>query len=78
MPVNPNEAPPGFVAVATSRLFVAACDGCAFKPLPHNACVKHKCMGLERDDGVSVIFVPCANNKPATANWLYDSEGTPI
>ena len=78
MPVNPNEAPPGFVAVATSRLFLAACDGCAFKTLPHDACVKHKCMGLERDDGFSVIFVPCANNKPATANFPHDDMGTPV
>lgn len=76
MPVNPNEAPPGFVAVAAGGL--AACDGCAFKPLPHNACAKHKCMGWERDDSFSVIFVPRANNKPATANWPHDDMGTPV
>ena len=76
MPVNPNEAPPGFEAVAAGGL--AACDGCAFQPLPHGACAEHKCMGWERDDSFSVIFVPCANNKPATANFPHDDMGTPV
>lgn len=75
MHVNPNEAPPGFEAVAAGGL--AACDGCAFQPLPHDACAKHKCMGWERDDGFSVIFVPCTN-KPATANFPHDDMGTPV
>ena len=78
MHVNPNEAPPGFEAVAAgARDVTAACDGCAFQPLPHGACAKHKCMGWERDDGFSVIFVPCTN-KPATANFPNDDMGTPV
>ena len=75
MPVDPNEAPEGFVAVAAGSL--ATCDGCAFDPLPDDACMKHKCMGWERDDGFSVIFVP-RTTKPATANFPHDDMGTPV
>ena len=75
MPVNPNEAPEGFMAVESE--IAALCAGCHFASLSDEQCQQIMCMSWERDDGFSVIFVPCTN-KPATANFPNDDMGTPV
>lgn len=74
MPVNPNEAPEGFVAVEQD-----GCDGCYFQrgksctiPLNYPSCTEYT-----RDDGVSVVFI-LLTDKPATANFPHDDMGTPV
>lgn len=75
MPVNPNEAPEGFMAVESE--IAALCAGCHFASLSDEQCQQIMCMSWERDDGSNVIFIR-AKSKAATANWPYDSEGTPV
>ena len=74
MPVNPNEAPPGFEAVAAGGL--AACDGCA---LAHNskACREADCSADTRADGCFVLFIK-RPGQTATANFPHDDMGTPV
>lgn len=67
--LNPNEAPKGFVAVKCT----AACEGCAFI---EEDCRRMACTRFQRNDGCDVIFV--TRDGKATANWPYDSEGTPV
>ena len=70
MPVNPNEAPPGFVAVEDDD--ANACEYCHVG-YGTRLCMKQYCEGSDRDDGCNVRY----SLKPA-AIWPYDSEGTPI
>ena len=74
MPVNPNEAPPGFVAVPTTS---SLCSGCAFADQEITSCLDVCCLRSEREDRECVIFIPITS-KPATANWPYDDMGTPV
>ena len=67
--LNPNEAPEGFVAVECE----VGCDGCAFIA---EDCRRIACNPSQRNDGYCVIFVK--RDGKATANWPYDSEGTPV
>lgn len=71
MPVNPNEAPAGFIAVESYE-----CDGCAFTRLS-GECLGAICSSVHRTDECCVIFVP-RTNKPATANFSHDDMGTPV
>lgn len=67
MALDPNEAPPGCVAVEEP-----GCWGCEFI---HTNCEKLPCVGNLRKDGCDVIFVL----KPdKSLIWPYDSEGTPV
>ena len=72
MPVNPNEAPEGFVAVEER----SGCGGCAFTYLSVE-CQRCECAGHAREDLCYVIFVP-RTDKPATANFPHDDMGTPV
>ena len=54
MPIDPNEAPEGYVAVEETDT-PHGCDGCAFNSL---YCANtHPCIGAFREDGCDVIFV---------------------
>lgn len=75
MPVNPNEAPEGFVAMDAARTY--GCRECVFEPLPDSVCNRFKCTPEERKDGGNVYFV-LSTDKPATANYPCDDMGTPV
>lgn len=70
MPVNPNEAPEGFVAVGVSSTDCAGCVGCTYSG-------SFSCVKSARQDKSNVIFVP-RSDKPATANFPHDDMGTPV
>lgn len=72
MPVNPNEAPAGFIAVETR----SGCEGCAFTYLSVE-CLRGECASWAREDFCNVIFAPITD-KPATANFPHDDMGTPV
>lgn len=73
MPVNPNEAPAGFIAVEIPE--VDSCSGCHFEFEPSGC--SHLCGAVgDREDGCQVMFIQIA--KPATANWPHDDMGTPV
>lgn len=74
MPVNPNEAPAGFVAVETT--LDKGCDGCALL-FAGFECTTSDCLKFYRVDLCNVIFVP-RTDKPATANFPHDDMGTPV
>lgn len=80
MAINPNDAPEGFEAVESKY---GDCSGCAFleeycRAESHQAFVSG-CFCEERNDGAEVIFIPRTYGPVmATANFPYDSEGTPV
>lgn len=81
MPVNPNEAPEGFVAAQSAY---GSCIGCAFiddycRSESHPAS-GFSCLNEERADGEEVIFVVRSDPdpQPATANYPCDDMGTPV
>ena len=51
--LNPNEAPPGYVAVADAS--ARGCSGCAINETP--TCNEANCTAMRRKDGHSVIFI---------------------
>lgn len=73
MPVNPNEAPDGFVAVELQDF--SDCGSCHFEEIGGPAC---EMCGAQKDraDGCQVMFVRKSNM--ATANWPHDDMGTPV
>ena len=70
MSVNPNEAPPGFVAVEDDDS--DACDHCDVR-YGTRLCMKQYCDEANRCDKCNVRY----RLKPV-AIWSYDSEGTPV
>lgn len=72
MPVNPNEAPEGFVAVESY-----SCDPCAFAPYSSKACREADCNADSRADGCFVYFIK-RTGRTATANFPHDDMGTPV
>lgn len=57
-PINPDDAPNGCIAVATTSKFCkVSCMGCCFEP-DSSQCAnpEARCMGYEREDGRSVVF----------------------
>ena len=52
MPIDPNEAPPGYKAVEEIKKI--DCEGCVFNG-PY--CMYIACTSGSREDGCSVIFV---------------------
>ena len=72
MPVNPNEAPDGFVA---AHLDGMNCETCAMADDPLR-CFSSKCMTWERQDKSNVMFIPV--RIMATASWPHDDMGTPV
>lgn len=66
MPIDPNEAPDGYVAVVSND---GRCEGCALSPHGSDSClaVADACCHWQRDDGQDVIFVkrPEAQAAPA-------------
>lgn len=71
MPVNPNEAPEGFVAVEER----SGCNGCALT-FGGQLCRWSPCDAPQRADQCYVIFISLS--KPATANFPHDDMGTPV
>ena len=68
--LNPNEAPPGYVAVASSLL----CKGCAFDALDscHAERAGHSCTKRDREDGNCVVFIKRTEAaKPTPLNSRY-------
>lgn len=76
MPANPNEAPPGCIAVENAR--IDACFSCCMLGHETGMCSIYgspfKC-GKGRADRTLVHFE--FHDGAATASWPYDSEGTP-
>ena len=68
--VDPNEAPPGYVAVEDDSP-----DACNFCDIEYGSrlCFGQGCSYDEREDGCNARY--CL--KPS-AIWPYDSEGTPV
>ena len=73
MPINPNEAPEGFVAIKQGD---SACTGCHFW-LNAYSCPAVPCSSTGRKDWCNVIFIR-PKRVPATANWPCDDMGTPV
>ena len=83
MAVNPNEAPPGCIAVAAKKIDLIdfdyyECGGCHFNVTINDVCDRAECSSDAREDGCYVIFVKKPDDGKATASWPYDSEGTPV
>ena len=72
--VDPNEAPPGYVAVDDSNGEVG-CSLCSFD-FKSKECLSAPCSGSRRKDECYVYFIK--RDGKATASWPYDSEGTPV
>ena len=73
--VDPNEAPEGYMALECAEF--DSCDPCAFFPPMSKKCREAYCDSISRADGCFVHFIK-RSDKPATASWPYDSEGTPV
>ena len=78
MAINPNDAPEGFEAVHSPEW---ECTGYTFNS--GRGCAKsdreHYRHDFIRADGLNVIFIPRTYGPiMATANFPYDSEGTPV
>ena len=84
--IDPNFAPPGFVAVASSFFKDSEfkeCEGCAFSECDNDVCSAiweniASCCGEYRPDGEDVIFVVRTQSQPATANFPCDDMGAPV
>lgn len=85
--IDPNFAPPGFVAVEAefdAEAVLKGCAGCAFENCDADVCEAITenfagCASDERPDEVDVIFVVrVATSQPATANFPYDDMGAPV
>lgn len=77
MPVNPNEAPAGFIAVEIPE--VDSCSGCHFEEMTSSGGACGQCGATkDRADGCQVIFILPPDSRPATANFPHDDMGTPV
>jgi hypothetical protein len=75
MPVDPAEAPDGYVAAFASK----SCDGCAFErsdpaDCPRSATGGQFCLSYSRKDGQSVIFVKKVKKEKKTATGIDPAE----
>ena len=75
MPVNPNEAQAGFMAVECDEH--DSCDPCALAPHNSKACREADCSADSRADGCFVLFIK-RPGQTATANFPHDDMGTPV
>ena len=56
MPIDPNEAPPGYKAVG--EVEIVSCEGCVFNTISIAGCATdYPCDASDRTDGCEVIFV---------------------
>jgi len=77
--VDPNEAPPGCVAVEDGDDFYP-CEPCCMRDKESGVCWSigspFSCGAAFRKDGCNCHFI--SNNGRATASFPYDDMGTPV
>jgi hypothetical protein len=65
-PFNPNDAPPGHIAVKIPGGITGACRECAFDGDSPERCYLKKCSATRRADGQEVYFIPTLGSPPLT------------